>query len=118
MYMHKKHELDISYKSQIQYFFHSKYFRHKKMLTTINSKFLSSIDYASASLDYNIIIKGMFSQQMSKSINNNNIIIKQQVVLILHFSYFVIVMFLGTSLTISSLQNVNHPPFSSSTKAT
>ena len=50
--------------------FHSKYFRHKKMLTTINTKFLSSIDYASANLDYNI--KGMFSQQISNSINNNN----------------------------------------------
>ena len=95
--------------------FHSKYFRHKKMLTTINTKFLSSIDYASANLDYNI--KGMFSQQISNSINNN-IIIKHQVIHVhtLYFSYFVIVMFLGSSLTISSLQNVNHPPFSSSTK--
>lgn len=65
-----------------------------------------------------IIIKGMFSQQMSKSINNNNIIIKQQVVLILHFSYFAIGVFLGSTLTISSLQNANHPLFSSSTKAT
>lgn len=55
--------------------FHSKYFRHKKMLTTINTKFLSSIDYASANLDYNI--KGMFSQQISNSINND-IIIKHQ----------------------------------------
>lgn len=45
------------------------------MLTTINTKFLSSIDYASANLDYNI--KGMFSQQISNSINND-IIIKHQ----------------------------------------
>ena len=65
-----------------------------------------------------IIIKGMFSQQMSNSINNNNIVIKHQVVHILYFSYFAIVMFLASSLTISSLQNVNHPPFSSSTQTT
>ena len=65
-----------------------------------------------------IIIKGMFSQQMSNSINNNNIINKHQVVHILYFSYFAIVMFLGSSLTISSLQNVKHSPFASSTKTT
>lgn len=68
--------------------FHSKYFRHKKMLTTINTKFLSSIDYASANLDYNI--KGMFSQQISNSINNN-IIIKHQVIHV-HILYFSILL--------------------------